>query len=68
MKKQGLKGDELVKKIIENNQSMQKRTILSQEKILKKKERKHTYKIWLCPVDIYNIFETFFLEDEKRIK
>jgi hypothetical protein len=47
---------------------MDKRTILSREKIIKKKERKHTYRIWLCPVDIYNIFETFFLEDEKRIK
>jgi hypothetical protein len=68
LKKQGMKGDELIKVIMDNNTSMDKRTILSQEKIMKKKEKRHKYKIWISPVDLYNLVENFFLEDEKKIK
>jgi hypothetical protein len=68
MKKQGLQGDELIKLILDSNKSMEKRTILSQEKILKKKEKRHKYKIWVSPVDLFNLVENFFLEDEKKIK
>jgi len=67
MKNDGLKGDELIKIIMDSNESMQKRTIFSQEKMLKKKKLVHLHKIWIVPTDIFNIIETFFLEDERRI-
>jgi hypothetical protein len=47
---------------------MEKRTILSQEKIMKKKEKRHKYRIWLSPVNLFNLVENFFMEDEKKIK
>ena len=47
---------------------MEKRTILSQEKILKKKEKKHKYKIWIAPITLLNVAETIFLENPKSIK
>ena len=52
---------------MDSNESMQKRTIFSQEKMLKKKKLVHLHKIWIVPTDIFNIIETFFLEDERRI-
>lgn len=67
MKENGLKGDELIKVIVENNTSMDKRTTFSQEKFLKKKKQKYRHLIWIVPTNLFNIVETFFLEDEKRI-
>jgi len=57
----------LVKLIVENNTSMEKRTIYSQEKLIKKKKAKHLNKIWICDTNMFNIIETNFLQDEKRI-
>ena len=59
--------NELIKKIIENNTSMEKRTIFSQEKILKKKALKYKYLIFITPPSLFNIIETFFLYDCKSI-
>ena len=59
--------NELIKKIIENNTSMEKRTIFSQEKILKKKALKYKYLIYITPPSLFNIIETFFLYDFKSI-
>ena len=59
--------NELIKKIIENNSSMEKRTIFSQEKILKKKALKYKYLIFITPPSLFNIIETFFLYDFKSI-
>jgi hypothetical protein len=67
MKGSGVTGDELIKVIMDNNTSMEKRTIFSQEKMLKKKKLKHLHKIWIVPTDLFNIIETIFLEDEKKI-
>ena len=67
LKENGLKGDELIKVIVENNTSMDKRTTFSQEKFLKKKKQKYRHLIWIVPTNLFNIVETFFLEDEKRI-
>ena len=53
--------DELIKKIIENNTSMEKRTIFSKEKILKKKALKYKYLIFITPPSLFNIIETFFI-------
>lgn len=68
MKEKGIQGEELIKIIIDGNNSMEKRTLMSQEKIYKKKEKKHTHKIWIAPTNLYNIIETFFLDDIKKIK
>ena len=59
--------DELIKTLIENNSSMEKRTIFSQEKIIKKKVQKYKHLIHLCPTNLFNIIETFFLTDIKTI-
>ena len=59
--------NELIKKIVENNTSMEKRTIFSQEKILKKKALKYKYLIFITPPSLFNIIETFFLYDLKSI-
>ena len=59
--------DELIKKIIENNTSMEKRTIFSQEKILKKKALKYKYLIFITPPSLFNIIETFFIYECNEI-
>jgi tRNA (adenine-N(1)-)-methyltransferase non-catalytic subunit len=59
--------DELIKTLIENNSSMEKRTIFSQEKIIKKKVKKYKHLIHLLPTNLFNIIETFFLTDIKVI-
>ena len=59
--------NELIKKIIENNTSMEKRTIFSQEKILKKKALKYKFLIYITPPSLFNIIETFFIYECKSI-
>ena len=59
--------DELIKKIIENNTSMEKRTIFSQEKIIKKKALKYKYLIFITPPSLFNIIETFFIYECRAI-
>lgn len=59
--------DELIKKIVENNSSMEKRTIFSQQKILKKKALKYKYLIYITPPSLFNIIETFFIFECKSI-
>jgi hypothetical protein len=59
--------DELIKKIVESNTSMEKRTIFSQEKILKKKALKYKYLIFITPPSLYNIIETFFIFECRSI-
>ena len=59
--------DELIKTILENNTSMEKRTIFSQEKIIKKKTKKYKNLIWITSTSLSNIIETFFIIDPKII-
>jgi len=47
---------------------MDKRTSLSQEKIIKRKDKRHRYKLWLTPISIMNCVETFFIESPIKIK
>lgn len=68
MKNEGLSGNEIIKQIVDSNKSMDKRTILSQEKILKKKNKVHTHKIWISPVTLFNIVEINFLDNFNKIK
>lgn len=68
LKEKGLRGDELIKTILDTNKSMDKRTVLSQEKIMKKKERKYKHKVWITPTNLFNVVETFFLDELKKIK
>ena len=53
---------------MDNNKSTEKRTLMSKEKILKKKDKIHRYKIWVQPTNLYNVMETFFQVDLKRVK
>lgn len=62
LKKAGLKGEELITEIVANNSSMAKRTLLSQEKILKRMEVRHKYQICLAKPSIFNLTETLFLD------
>ena len=64
----GLSGDEIIKTILKNNTTMEKRTTLSKEKIMKKKDRRHRYKIWVTPTSLLNCVETFFIESPLKIK
>ena len=59
--------DELIKAIAENNTSMDKRTILSKEKYIKKKTQKYKNLIWITNTNLFNIVETFFIFDSKSI-
>ena len=59
--------DELIKTILENNTSMEKRTIFSKEKIIKKKTKKYKNLIWITSTSLFNIIETFFIIDPKII-
>lgn len=68
LKEQGVTGDEIIKIIMESNESTKKRTLLSQEKIIKKKDKIHKFKIWIQETNLFNIMETFFIQDLKRIK
>lgn len=68
LKSSGVIGDELIKTIISSNTSMEKRTIFSQEKIIKKKEKKHKHLVWITPTTMWNIIETFFIQDIRLIK
>jgi len=68
LKEQGFTGDECIKIILENNSSMAKRSIFSQSKIIKKKAKIYKYRIWLAPINLFNIMETFFLFEVKKIK
>ena len=58
---------ELIKKIIENNTTKEKRTIFSQEKIIKKKASKYKYLIFITPPSLFNIIETFFIYECRSI-
>ena len=68
LKEQGLRGDECIKIILENNSSMAKRSIFSQSKIIRKKGRIYKHRVWLAPINLFNVIETFFMYDIKRIK
>ncbi len=68
MKQKGMKSDDLIKMIVDNNASMEKRSIFSQEKMIKKKERKYKQKIWISPTNLFNIIESNYLQDPKKIK
>ena len=46
---------------------MEKRTILSQNKIIKKKQQKYKHLIWITPPSLYNIIETFFTLEKQTI-
>ena len=59
--------DELIQTILQNNTSMEKRTIFSQEKIIKKKTQKYKNLIWITSTSLFNIIETFFIIDPKII-
>ena len=59
--------DKLIKTIIDNNESMEKRTIFSQEKIIRKKASKFKFLIFITPSSLFNIIETFFICDCKAI-
>ena len=62
LKESGVKGQEMIDKIVEGNSSLIKRTLLSQEKILKKYEQRHTHQIYLTKPTLFNITETMFLD------
>ena len=59
--------DELIKAIKDNNSSMEKRTLLSQEKYIKKKTQKYKNLIWVTDPTLFNIVETFFIFDPNNI-
>ena len=67
LKEKTINKDELIQTILENNTSMEKRTIFSQEKIIKKKTQKYKNLIWVTPTSLFNIIETFFIIDPKII-
>ena len=46
---------------------MEKRTIFSQEKIIKKKTKKYKNLIWITSTSLFNIIETLFIIDPKII-
>jgi tRNA (adenine-N(1)-)-methyltransferase non-catalytic subunit len=68
LKEQGIKGEDLIKLIMESNESTKKRTLMSQEKIMKKKDKRHNFKIWIQEINLFNLMETFFEIDLKKIK
>ena len=62
-----LNKNDLIKTIIDNNQSMEKRTLFSQEKIIKKKVNKFKFLVFITYPSLFNIVETYFICDCKLI-
>jgi len=67
MKSEGVQGQQIIDKLIENSESFNKRTEFSKEKYLAKKRQKH-----LCQFKVYktcldNIVETYFLKSQQYI-
>lgn len=67
MKENMVDKNELIKTILDNNSSMEKRTIFSKEKIIKKKTKKYKQLVWITNTSLFNIIETYFLEQPKVI-
>jgi len=67
LKDQAITNQEKVKLVLENNTNHEKRTILSQEKHHKKKDKKYKYKIWAAPITLLSVAETIFIENAKSI-
>ena len=44
---------------MESNESTKKKKLMSQEKIMKKKDKIHNFKIWIQEVNLFNLMETF---------
>lgn len=67
MKQEGVQGQQIIDKLIENSESFSKRTEFSKEKYLAKKRQKH-----LCQFKVYktcldNLAETYFLKSPQYI-
>lgn len=62
LKEKGLKGNELINELKLQNENLNKRTILSQEKIIRKMEKRHKYQIHIADCSLFNLLETYFLD------
>ncbi len=60
LKESGLEGHQIVSNLIESNVSIHKRTLMSQEKIIKKYEMRHNYQCFLAKPTLFNITEALF--------
>ena len=68
LKQEGQTGEEIIKMLMDNNTTIQKRTLLSKEKITKKKQMTHLYRFWLTDTTIVNVTETLFLACARTIR
>ena len=62
LQEKGLTGDELIEQVKNSNKSITGRTIMSQNKILKRLEQRHKYQIFLAKTTLINIMETIYLD------
>lgn len=62
LKELGKKGDEIIQDLINTNETLNKRTLLSQEKILKRLEQRHKYQVYLTKPTLFNLMEMFYLD------
>lgn len=62
LKKQGKKGEEIIQDQLAKNSSLYKRTLLSQEKIMKKLEIRHKYQIFISAPTLFNLMEAIYID------
>lgn len=68
LKKSGIEGDQLVKKLIENSESFAQKTKFSQDKYVKKKKKKHHIVIQVLKPSSHLICKSYFIKSQDKIK
>lgn len=58
----GTKGEQIIKELVKSSDTMDKRTLLSQNKIIKRLEIRHRYQLHIANCTLYNLAETFYLD------
>jgi len=67
LKKKGLSGEELVKVLAENSATFASKTEFSQEKYLKKKEKKHAPRVTVVKCTVQTVCEAYYLNGRYKI-
>lgn len=62
MQDTGTKGEQIIKELLKSSDTMDKRTLLSQNKIIKRLEIRHKYQIHIANCTLFNLAETFYLD------
>eukprot|EP00048_Salpingoeca_helianthica_P018635 m.242661 g.242661 ORF g.242661 m.242661 type:complete len:491 (-) comp25987_c0_seq1:36-1508(-) len=66
MKKDGIRGEDLVDKLVENSVTFKGKTVYAQEKYIRKKIRKHAAIVVAEPPSVFNVLEMLALKNSGK--